>query len=78
MTEDSEHDPKKYHTMMSPKLEALSLKAGDLIELWDGSKLEVVENPRDGIWLFVNQPGSADGAGEHSIDITEVKRIISA
>ena len=78
MTEDSEHDPKKFHTMMQPKLEALLLKAGDLIELWDGSMLAVVDNPRDGIWLFVTRPGSTDSSEEHSIDITEVKRIIPA
>lgn len=56
-------------------VQLLDLKVGQKVLLHDGSKVEIVDNPRDGIWVET-RPVDADAAAEatptHCQEIKEV------
>lgn len=47
---------------MSDPINVRELAVGTRVQLADGTELEIVGNPRDGVWLFARRLSSADDA----------------
>ena len=47
---------------MSDPINVRDLAVGTRVQLVDGTELEIVGNPQDGVWLFARRLSSADDA----------------
>jgi hypothetical protein len=65
--------------LASETVNLLSVEAGARIQLIGGEIAEVVENPRDGIWLycrFVSSPDKGPGGEERAVFAQDIIAVL--
>ena len=60
---------------MSDPVNIRALAAGTRVVLANGTEMDIVSNPRDGVWLFARDPASPEAEEEmiFAQDVVEVR-----